>query len=112
MPEDTVTTVMGINENDGFEPDSVESLPGVQGTHFFAGFLVMAPGEEREITLSYDLPPQVGAGEVYRLRVQKQPGTVALPLRVQVSGAAEATYETTLATDQEFEALLGGAQRR
>jgi hypothetical protein len=43
--------------------------------------------------------------------VQKQPGTAALPLRVQVSGAAEATYETTLATDQEFEVSLGGQRR-
>jgi len=100
-----------LRQASGFELDSVESLPGEQGTQFFAGFFVMAPGEEREITLSYDLPPEVVAGGTYRLRVQKQPGTAALPLRLQVSGAAAATYETTLATDQEFEVLLGGQRR-
>ncbi|MDH7487794.1 MAG: DUF4012 domain-containing protein [Anaerolineae bacterium] len=97
-----------LRQAGGFEPGTVESLPGERGTQVFAGFFVLAPGEEREITLSYDLPPQVTAGRVYRLRVQKQPGTLALPLRVQVSGMAEAGYETTLATDREFELPLDG----
>jgi len=92
-----------LRQASGFQPDSVESLPGERDTRVFAGFFVLAPGEEREITLSYDLPPDVVTGGTYRLRVQKQPGTGALPLRVQVSGAAEASYETTLATDREFE---------
>jgi len=95
-----------LRQASGFEPGTVESLPGERGTQVFAGFLVLAPGEEREITLSYDLPPQVTAGQVYRLRVQKQPGTLALPLRVQVSGVTEASYETTLATDREFQVWL------
>ena len=96
-----------LRQASGFEPGSVESLPGERDTQVFAGFFVLAPGEEREITLRYDLPSQVVAGEVYRLRVYKQPGTLALPLRVQVSGMTEASYETTLATDREFEVLLG-----
>jgi len=93
----------------GFEPGSVESLPGERETQVFAGFFVMAPGEEREIILSYDLPPEVVARGTYRLRVQKQPGTGALPLRVQVSGMAEAEYKTDLASDREFEVSLSGA---
>jgi len=97
-----------LQQASGFEAGSVESSLGERDTQVFAGFLVMAPGEEREIGLRYDLPPQVTAGEVYRLRVQKQPGTGALPLRVQVRGVTEASYETTLATDREFEVLLGG----
>ena len=91
-----------LRETSGFEPDSVESLAGERDTQVFAGLLVMAPGDEQEITLSYDLPPAVMADGTYRLRVQKQPGTGALPLHVQVTGAAEADFETTLATDQEF----------
>ncbi|MDH7486279.1 MAG: DUF4012 domain-containing protein [Anaerolineae bacterium] len=91
-----------LREASGFEPDSVESLAGEQGTQVFAGFLVMAPGEEREVTLSYELPATVMTDGTYRLRMQKQPGTGALPLRVQVTGAAEAEFKATLATDQEF----------
>lgn len=95
-----------LRQASGFEPGSVESLPGERDTQVFAGFFILAPGEEREITLSYDLPPQVTAGQVYRLQVQKQPGTLALPLRVWVSGVTEASYGTTLATDREFELPL------
>lgn len=91
-----------LRQTSGFEPDSVEVLAGERETQVFAGFLVMAPGEEREITLSYELPATVMADKTYRLRVQKQPGTGALPLRVQVSGAAQADFQVTLATDQEF----------
>jgi hypothetical protein len=40
--------------------------------------------------------------------VQKQPGTGALPLSVQVSGAAEESFETTLSIDREFEVVLDG----
>jgi hypothetical protein len=90
----------------GFEPESVESLPGEQGTQVFTGFFVLAPGEERQITLSYDLPPEVVADSVYRLRVQKQPGTGAIPLRIQVSGAADELIGTKLATDRQFQVSL------
>ena len=100
-----------LRESSGFQPGSVETMSGERGTQLFAGFFVIAPGEEREIKLSYDLPSAVVADGVYRLRVQKQPGTGALPLRVQVSGAAQARYKTTLATDQEFEVPLGAGNR-
>jgi len=97
-----------LQEAVGFEPDSVESLPGERDTQVFTGFFVMAPGEEREITLRYDLPAEAVTDGVYRLRVQKQPGTGALPLSVQVSGAAEESFETTLSIDREFEVVLDG----
>jgi hypothetical protein len=49
----------------------------------FGGFLVVPGGETRSLRLQYSLPQQP-AGE-YRLLVQKQAGTVAVPLRVAVS---------------------------
>jgi len=96
-----------LKEAVGFDPGSTESLSGEQGTQVFTGFFVLAPGEERVMTLRYDLPLTVVADGVYRLRVQKQPGTGSLPLHMQVSGAAEVSFERSLSTDQEIEVLLG-----
>jgi len=86
----------------GFEPDSVENLPGERKTQVFAGYFVLAPGDEHEVVIKYDLPPETTSGQSYRLRVQKQPGASGLPLRVQVTGPVSATFETTLSSDQQF----------
>ncbi len=91
-----------LREASGFEPGTLESLTGECDTQVFAGFFVLAPGQERVITLSYDLPLDIPSERTYRLRVSKQPGTMALPLSVRVNGRAGAAYETTLAVDREF----------
>jgi hypothetical protein len=95
-------------ETSGLDPGSAESLPGEAGTRVLAGFFVMKPGEEHEISFRYRLPPGVVGDAAYRLRVQKQPGVNALPLRVVVSGMADADFETRLFTDHEFLVPLGG----
>jgi len=96
-----------LKEAIGFDAGSTESLSGEQGTQFFTGFFVLAPGEERVLTLRYDLPPTVVAGGVYRLRVQKQPGTGSIPLHVHVTGATETSIKRSLSTDREIEVVLG-----
>ena len=52
-------------------------------------FFVVAPGQARDVRLEYTLPgdivEQVQEGSHYRLLVQKQSGTAAIPLRVTVS---------------------------
>jgi hypothetical protein len=55
----------------------------------WAAFFALAPGQERTLVFDYDLPAGVlerrADGQVrYRLRVQKQPGTGAVPLAVEV----------------------------
>lgn len=63
------------------------------GKSVFATLLVVAPGQTRQLVFQYELPPLstslaadgVGGG-VYRLWVQKQPGTPAVPVRVTVAG--------------------------
>ncbi|MBI4329429.1 MAG: DUF4012 domain-containing protein [Chloroflexi bacterium] len=54
------------------------------GKTSFGLFFVVAPGEEREISFAYTLPGDLaGKGLLwYELTVQKQPGTVAVPLEV------------------------------
>lgn len=92
-----------LRETRGFEAGSVESSAGELGAQVFAGFFVMMPGEERVVTLRYDLPPEVVEDGVYRLRVQKQPGTHALPFTVLVRGESAQTFDLALSTDQVIE---------
>jgi hypothetical protein len=52
-------------------------------------FFTLAPDEERVLTFDYELPASVFEADAdglvhYRLRVQKQPGTGAVPLQVEV----------------------------
>jgi len=91
----------------------------------WAAFFDLAPGTERTLTFAYELPHGVLARDSgglvsYRLRVQKQPGTGEVPLRVEIAlppGAqvVEATpaallspgetllaVATDLRTDREF----------
>jgi hypothetical protein len=90
-------------------------------------FFVVAPGESREVTFEYRLPSPVLGGEdpgTYRLLMQKQPGTLAVPLRVEVklpSGspvistspeaslvtAGSVVFESDLREDREFEVTFG-----
>jgi hypothetical protein len=100
------------------EVGPAESRKSVYGV-----FFVVAPGERREIGFEYRQPSSVVAGEQsrrYRLVVQKQPGTLAVPLRVEVklppgssvistepepSSLANGgvVFETDLRQDREFE---------
>jgi len=83
------------------------------------GMIVQVPiGRKKTITLEYDLPKDV-AGDGYNLYVQKQPGTVNVPLVVDVKSprslniqptagtqirenGTRYTTSTTLTTDQSF----------
>ena len=101
--------------------------PAEAGKNVFASFFVAAPGEQREMVYQYKLPATVlGEGDstaVYRLVVQKQPGTLAVPLRVEVQVPADAavvstspeatsvgdglvSFSTDLRVDREFEVVF------
>jgi hypothetical protein len=80
-------------------------------------YLALEAGQSRALEIVYDLPaPLLDAGGRYRLKVQKQPGTDAVPLTVRVTapagraleraGAAPApsvTIETDLREDRTIE---------
>jgi len=63
--------------------DTVDEL----GLRSFGAFLSVEPGETRTLSFSYKLPPSIvsaaNAG-IYRLNVQKQPGTIAVPLTLNL----------------------------
>jgi len=101
--------------------------PVEAGKNVFATFFVVPPGEEREIVFGYELPPDVlereGSSTRYRLLIQKQPGTAAIPLQVTVtlpegsevlSTQPEASlvldgavvFETNLLVDRELEVVF------
>ncbi len=98
--------------------DTVDEL----GRRSFGAFLAVEPGETRTLTFTYRLPPSIATGiglNNYELLVQKQPGTVAVPLtvnldfgkRVESAAPAEAqknwgddrySLSTDLTVDREF----------
>ncbi|MEZ4661009.1 MAG: DUF4012 domain-containing protein [Caldilineaceae bacterium] len=68
---------------DGVEPDSVFSQSGEGRTTYFAGHFVMQPSETKTVTFVYTLPPEI-TPQNYRLILQRQSGTNALPVEVTV----------------------------
>ena len=88
----------------------------------WTAFFALAPGEERTLAFDYQLPASVldvGADGLdhYRLRVQKQPGTMAVPLQVEVVLPPDVELvrvrpdglpklSTDLRQDREFEVIL------
>jgi hypothetical protein len=101
--------------------------PVEAGKNVFATFFVVPPGEEREIAFGYELPPDIlereGSSTRYRLLIQKQPGTAAIPLQVtitlpdgcevvstqpEVSSSIDGVvvFETNLLVDREFEVVF------
>ncbi len=63
--------------------------PLEEGKNVFASFFVVPPGEKREMVFQYELPSEIlerqDSTAEYRLLVQKQPGTLAIPLQVAVT---------------------------
>ncbi len=78
------------------------------GRTCIAGYVRILPGEERTVSVTY-VPPAGPVGGQYRLTLQKQPGTAALPVRVEVqvvgSTPAEASLQTDLRTDRVISAV-------
>jgi hypothetical protein len=74
-----------------------------QGRTVFATYLILEPGEKRELVFEYDLPPcAVQDAWTYLLYVQKQAGTDAIPLRITVSGTGGLTVAPgSLAAEEE-----------
>ncbi len=98
-----------------------------EGKNVFASFFVVGPTELRELSYEYQLPGstvvQEGSTSAYRLSVQKQPGTLANPARVEVelppgsvvvSSAPEGAtvtgervvFQTDLRVDRQFEVVF------
>ncbi len=77
---------------EGLDATSLETGPGEQGTQVIAGLFVMPPGATHVVRLVYRLPPSVAKGDTYQLRVQKQPGTPAFPLRFTFVAPPDTTW--------------------
>jgi hypothetical protein len=82
-------------DSSGFTSDSgrVDTFSEV-GKTGFGGHFELEPGKSIVITLAYRLPEQVGQ---YQLLVQKQPGTAATPIKVEVINGPK--WHGTLQTD-------------
>ncbi len=78
------------------------------GRTCIAGYVRVLPGEQRTVSVTY-VSPAGPVGGQYRLTWQKQPGTEALPVQVDVrvvgSVPAEASVQADLRTDRVFTAV-------
>jgi len=101
---------------------------GEGGWAVWTAFFDLPTLEEKTLTFDYQLPVGVlyhdPAGLVhYRLRVQKQPGTEAVPLRVEITLPSDADLveavpadlpemDTDLRTDRQFEVIFQPGLRK
>ncbi len=87
-PANAVPGAELLSGADDFAPADIG--PGEAGTTQVAGFFVLAPQATHSTTLTYQLPPAAldttRRGQViYRLHVQKQAGTAALPFTLSLT---------------------------
>ena len=68
------------------------------GRAVIAGYVRVLPGEERTLAVTY-IPPVGPVGGQYRLTLQKQPGTQAIPISVVVEVAGSTPVEAAAQTD-------------
>jgi hypothetical protein len=120
LPQGSLLSQAGEAPADDGQP-TVEPSEG--GKAVFSQFFVVAPGQQQEIGFQYDLPfgiAQEEGSSRYQLLIQKQPGTLAVPVHLAVALPASARltatqpqptqvldnvveFETVLSTDQYFE---------
>jgi len=106
-------SLLARNEGTGL-PEAIATKVDAEGWSGWAAFFDLPPMEEQELVWEYRLPPGVVRRSVegsyeYRLRVQKQAGTVDVPLTAEVrlpigakSLAGPSAVETDLRADREF----------
>ncbi len=84
MPEGALYRTIGYNDIE----DSFRTYAEADKT-VFSGFFKLGVGDSRNIAFLYDLPPNVvrrdGDSLVYDLLVQKQPGSISIPLEISVA---------------------------
>lgn len=100
--------------------------PGEKDKEMFGNFFTLQPGEEKEIAFEYQLPKEAFLSRqrpTYLLDVQKQPGTLSIPLRVTVTlprgwtvvrarpaptrlAEGKIEFQGALTTDQSFQLVL------
>ncbi|MFH1546484.1 MAG: DUF4012 domain-containing protein [Patescibacteria group bacterium] len=71
----------------------------------FGKIIKMNPDETREIALEYELPPSVLADGIYRLKIQKQPGSTADFVRVSVKLPSGYLFQHSAFSIQHSESL-------
>lgn len=76
-----------VREISGFDAGTVEPVFLEGDKSVVSGLFVLAPGDERDVRLTYELPSGVYAGGIYQIDVQKQAGTEAVRLEIVVEDA-------------------------
>ena len=102
---------------EGVEPNSLNTIPGENGTSVLAGDMALPPGQTEQVRLRYELPAGTVSKNSYDLRLLKQPGTPGWPVTVVLNDStgswmpgelgAQRTTEgielnTTLVTDLDL----------
>ncbi|MFN8442901.1 MAG: DUF4012 domain-containing protein [Caldilineaceae bacterium] len=80
----------------GLDPASLINQHGEGGSEVFGGYLVVKPGEEKQVVMQYRLPASIQR-QGYRLTIRKQSGVPQLPFNGWIAGVN--------LDGEEFEAL-------
>jgi hypothetical protein len=67
--------------------DGPEQVAQEFGLRSFGRFFPVLPGESKRVDLTYETPGTVtreGEDYIYRMHLQKQPGTMALPMSIRI----------------------------
>ncbi len=75
------------------------------GRTVIAGYVRVLPGQERTVSVTY-VPPVGPVGGHYRLTLQKQPGTDALPVEVEVQVVGSTPVQDGLQTDLRTDRVI------
>ncbi len=78
---------------EGLIEETVISQRAERNTQQFAGFFTLQPGYRHSVTFVYELPAGIEPDD-YRLLLQRQSGTDALPITLEIGG--DDPYATTL----------------
>jgi|GEM_PF-1429624 len=80
------------------------------GRTIIAGYVRVLPGDQRTVSITY-IPPANPVGGQYRLTLQKQPGTAALPVDVEIRVAGDPPAAAGLRTDLRTDRVLTASWR-
>jgi hypothetical protein len=74
----------------GVDGATITSRRGERGTQEFAGFFVLPPGGQQQVTFTYHLPAGL-TPDNYRLILQRQSGTQPLPVLLNIGDVVQAS---------------------
>lgn len=91
-----------LRTSSGLQPGSESVGPAKDGVQSWEGYFVLAPGATHQVRFVYDLPQTINQAGNYTLRMQKQAGAQAWPVKVTVVRPSGEPVQWTGLLDRDF----------